>query len=137
MASDRRAAHRTLGSHRGHYFLDIPSVRYAMSGRLNPHQGVQPRSVEMSLDLGKINVQLDVVQKLLRTMKQRKEAQDAQFDDILQETGMSDASPVPPSAASQTSLSGPAAWRSPLSPSSPLMGALSVSGIVCARACVR
>ncbi|TBU45037.1 golgi-body localization protein domain-containing protein [Dichomitus squalens] len=115
------------GSHRGHYFLDVPSVQWSLSGRLNPQQGVQPRSVEMSLDLGKINIQLDVVQKLLKTMKQRREAQEGGGGDVIRGTGMNEASSAPLSATSQPSTGNRAAWRSPLSPSSPLMEALSAS----------
>lgn len=123
------------GTHRGHYLVDVPSIRLSVSGRLNPHQGVEPRSVETSLELGKVNVQLDVLQRLLKRMKARRRA----HENILRAVGMSrpplsgssimnghrsdgNESPAPTSAASQTSKT----WRSPLSPTSPFMGALSV-----------
>lgn len=120
-------AHASIGSHRGPYFLDIPAVHFSVSGRLNPHQGVEPRSVEMALDLGKINAQADVLQKLLKTVKQRREAQEARSEDVPQQTIPVESSPVPSSAASHLSSARPTGWKSPLSPSSPFIGALSVS----------
>ena len=120
-------AHTTPGAHRGPYFLDVPSVHFSISGRLNPHQGVEPRGVEMSLDLGKINAQVDVLQNLLKTIKQRREAQEASIKVVLQEPSPTQPLPVPSSATSQLSSARPTGWISPLSPASPFIGALSVS----------
>nr|VWO95170.1 Uncharacterized protein [Ganoderma boninense] len=118
------------GAHRGPYFLDVPAVLFSISGRLNPHHGVEPRSVEMSLDLGKINAQADVLQSFLKTVKQRREAQETRSEDVSQETSPVEPSPMPSSAASHISSAQPTGWKSPLSPSSPFMGALSApSGI--------
>ncbi|KAH9943489.1 golgi-body localization protein domain-containing protein [Epithele typhae] len=123
------------GTHRGNYFVDIPAIQFFISSRLNPHQGVEPRSVEMSFDLGKVNVQLDVLSRLFKKLKERRRA----YDEILQALRVSRSSqgssnghmaktngimsPDATSAGSRMS----SAWRSPLSPSSPFMGALSAS----------
>ncbi len=121
------SAHASIGAHRGPYFLDIPAVHFSISGRLNPHQGVEPRSVEISLDLGKINAQADVLQKLSKTIKERREAQEARSEDMPQQTSPIELSSAPSSAASQLSSARPKGWKSPLSPSSPFIGAFSVS----------
>ncbi|KAI0750742.1 golgi-body localization protein domain-containing protein [Daedaleopsis nitida] len=107
------------GTHRGSYFLDVPAVKMSVAARLNPHQGVEPRSGEVSLDLGKVNIQLDVLAKLMKTVKERRTARRT-----IPEPKAFAESPVPASASSQTSTS---AWKSPLSPASPFMGALSAS----------
>ncbi len=116
------------GSHRGHYFLDVPGITFSVGARLNPHQGVEPRSVQISLDLGKVNLQLDVMQKLLKAMKERNDG-DGTREEIFAATGLHN----PPIASSQAS----GAWGSPLSPVSPFMGALSVSSLVIKPCIVR
>ncbi|KAI0719613.1 golgi-body localization protein domain-containing protein [Cerioporus squamosus] len=107
------------GSHRGHYFLDVPGIAFSVGARLNPHQGVEPNSIATSLDFGKVNLQLDVIQQLLKVVKERRNVRDSTREAILEATGLS-ASPSVPSQAS-------GAWRSPLSPVSPFMGALTAS----------
>ena len=115
------SANGSAGGHRGHYFVDVPGIVFSIAARLNPHQGIEPRSIETSLDFGKVNLQLDVIQKLLKVVKERRSASDTTRENILEATGLSES--LPPSALSQA----PGPWRSPLSPVSPFMGALSVS----------
>ena len=112
------------GTHRGSFFLDVPMVKLAVAARLNPHQGIEPRSGDVSLDLGKVNVQLDVVGKMMKMMKERRKSRQ-----VVQEHPVSNGTTLPVSASAQTSM----AWRSPLSPVSPFMGALSVSTVVTSR----
>ena len=62
------SANGLAGGHRGHYFVDVPGIVFSIAARLNPHQGIEPRSIETSLDFGKVNLQLDVIQKLLKVV---------------------------------------------------------------------
>lgn len=122
-------------SHRGNCFLDIPVVDLSVAARLNPRQGVEPRSGEISLAVGKVNIQVDVLQRLLKAAKERRTAQSqdsnpATHDETIEATGLSGL-PLPPSASSQTSR----AWRSPISPVSPFMDVLSVSLLNYAHVC--
>lgn len=110
------SAHDGSGRHRGHLFLDLPVIQLSVSAQLNPHQGVVPRSVETSLDFGTVNVQVDVLQKLLKKLKESRVAKDRAATALaaMHRSRMSKA-PAPGSG-----------WKSPLSPISPFMGSLSV-----------
>lgn len=110
--------HVCPGTHRGNHFLDVPVVKLAVAARLNPHQGIEKRSGDVSLDLGQVNVQLDVVGKIVKIMKERRST-----PDHIPKASVLIPSPLPSAASPQPST----AWRSPLSPVSPFMGALSVS----------
>ncbi|KAI0677563.1 golgi-body localization protein domain-containing protein [Trametes maxima] len=108
------------GDHRSHLFLDLPAIQLHISSRLNPHQGVEPRSVDVSLDLGTVNIQLDVIQRLLKKVKERRSAVKKDKAPFPAMNG----SPRPMSSATPTTGAG---WKTPLSPASPFMGALSAS----------
>lgn len=110
------SAHNGPGNHRGHFFLDLPVIQLSVSAQLNPHQGVVPRSVETSLDFGTVNTQVDVLQKLLKKLKDSRVAKDRAAAALaaMHRSRMS----KPPAPGS--------GWKSPLSPISPFMGSLSV-----------
>ncbi|OSD04190.1 hypothetical protein PYCCODRAFT_1476242 [Trametes coccinea BRFM310] len=106
------------GGHRGHRFVDVPAIQLTVSAKLNPHEGIQSRSMETALDLGTVNVQVDVIQKLLKRVK---ESRHKKSDHTSATTVNGSAAPqsAPPAVSP--------AWRSSLSPASPFMGALSAS----------
>ncbi|KAI9001069.1 golgi-body localization protein domain-containing protein [Trametes punicea] len=107
------------GSHRGHHFLDVPEIRLSVSARLDPHRGIQARSIEAALDLGTVNIQLDVVQKLAKLVKERHPTESCDAAAPIMNGSSAPASAASPGASP--------AWASSLSPSSPFMGALSAS----------
>ncbi len=114
--SDTASAHIGSGSHRGHVFLDLPVIQLSVSAQLNPHQGIVPRSVETSLDFGTVNTQVDVIQRLLKKLKENRVAKDRAAAALaaMHRSRMSK-HPAPGSG-----------WKSPLSPISSFMGSLSV-----------
>ncbi|KAI0638130.1 golgi-body localization protein domain-containing protein [Trametes polyzona] len=105
------------GSHRGHYFLDLPAIQLRVAARLNPHQGVERGSVETSLDFGTVNMQVDVIQKLLKKVKESRLAKERAAAAVAAMNGSR-------ARHSKASPSISPAWKSP---ASPLMGALSAS----------
>lgn len=110
------SAHNGTGNHRGHFFLDLPVIQLSVSAQLNPHQGIVPRSVETSLDFGTVNTQVDVLQKLLKKLKDGRVAKDRAAAALAAMRRSRMSKPLAPGSG----------WKSPLSPISPFMGSLSV-----------
>ncbi|KAH9899928.1 golgi-body localization protein domain-containing protein [Cubamyces lactineus] len=107
------------GDHRGHDFVSLPIIRLSIAAALNPHRGVEPRSVETALDFGTVDIQLDVIRSLLAKIKQRRLTM---TQERVSDSPVNGSHPSPASTAAKSP-----AWRSSLSPASPFMGALSAS----------
>lgn len=105
-------------------FIDVPSTEFTVSVRIDPHRAIEPHSVETSLTLDSFDMNVDVAQFLMNTIKKYHYAKKT-FPNREQTPATLIASPplspAPPNTRRLT-------WTSPMSPGSPLMEALSSVG---------
>lgn len=116
----RRSTHRATEEHDRYDFLAIPHVHFSTSARLDPHKGVQPQSVDVVLGLDHVSLDMDVLSRILLSLKRSKPKEAEKPTPIPSQTPLLSPSP------SLTTLAG---WGSPLSAmssNSQLMGVISV-----------
>lgn len=118
--SRRRTTHRAAEEHDRYDFLAIPHIHFSTSAHLDPHKGIQSQSVEVVLGLDRVEVDVDVLGRILTSLKRSKPK-------VVEKPAL------PPShtplLSASPSLSALTNWGSPLtamSGNSQLMGVLSV-----------
>ncbi|GBE79683.1 predicted protein [Sparassis crispa] len=97
-------------------FVDMPSVNFGLTVRVDPRRGIEPHSVETSLAVKTVDINADILRNLLNIMKADRSTEE---EDATRENGLLSAISPP--------ISSRAKWASPASPRSPFMGALSAS----------
>ncbi|EMD40776.1 hypothetical protein CERSUDRAFT_111360 [Gelatoporia subvermispora B] len=95
-------------------FLDVPHFEFSLSLRINPHSGVESRSLKTSLNLGAIDADIGILRHIIGQLKP-------------EHNGNSDPVDIQSPKREAPKLSSRLSWVSPLSPTSPLLETLSAS----------
>lgn len=111
--------------------LSVPRIEFLTSVKLDPRQRIERHGLEVSFSAGATSVDADVLVHILKVIKKNTASATKQQPTSPVSPPVSETLPLsPPNSGLSPPASPPptrVGWASPLSPTSPLMGALSVS----------